>query len=110
MKAFVLIAAVVLLVPLSASGQCLTTFQTEVLPAFFVGQPANFQIEAVSGTPPYRFEIVEGELPEGLHLTPNGRIRGVPTMEQETTIFVRLTDAEGCGLVQAFPVSVLPAD
>ncbi len=108
MKTFLLIAAALFLAPTFASGQCTTTFETESLGAFFVGQPANFQIQGVSGTPPYRYELVDSVLPEGLHLTASGKIVGVPRVEGDSTVFIRLTDAEGCGLVQAFVVQVFP--
>ncbi len=110
MKKLLLIAAVLLLAPTFASGQCLLTYQTESLPTFYVGQPANFTIEAVSGTPPYRFEIIDGALPDGLHLTANGRIRGVPTTVMDTTVLILLSDAAGCTLGQAFAVRVEPAE
>ena len=111
MKKLLLIAAFLLLAPGFASAQCLLTYQTESLPTFYVGQPANFTIEAVSGTPPYRFEIIEGTLPDGLHLTANGRIRGVPTTAPiDTTVLILLSDAAGCTLGQAFAVRVEPAE
>jgi hypothetical protein len=99
-----------LLVSSAAYGQCLLTFQTETVPAFFVDQPGNFQLEAVSGTEPYKFEIVEGTLPEGLHLTASGRIVGVAREETDIppVVFVRVTDAAGCSLTQAFEINVFP--
>lgn len=85
------------------------TFITESLPDFTVGVHANFDIEAVGGTPPYRFEITGGALPAGLKLKKNGTIKGTPTQVDDTVIFVRLTDSAGCSLTQAFAVRVNPA-
>jgi hypothetical protein len=82
----------------------LLTFQTESLPDFFVGQPANFTIEGVSGTEPYTFTIVDGTLPAGLHMNKHGKITGVPTEVADVTIIVNLTDAAGCQINQAFAV------
>ena len=108
------LALFVLLCSFSAYAQCTTstlTFQTEAVPAMFVGQPVHFQFEAVGGTPPYTFEVLEefGPLPEGLHLTNNGKLVGVPKEETiGTTVFIRLSDAEGCVLNQAFNLEVFP--
>lgn len=104
------LALLTLLCSFSAYAQCTTstlTFQTEAIPGFIVGEPANFQIEAVGGTPPYRFDVREdvgfAPLPAGLHLTPNGKIVGVPREATEgTAVIIRVTDAEGCELNQAF--------
>jgi Putative Ig domain len=100
-----------LLVSSAAYGQCLLTFQTESAGPFIVGQPANFQFEAVSGTEPYKFEIVEGALPEGLHFTGSGKIVGKPreaNADLPPVIFIRVTDAAGCTLTQAFQIAVFP--
>ena len=90
-------------------SQCLTTFITESLSDFTVNEPVNFQIEVCCGTPPYRFELTGGTLPNGLHLNQNGKLTGKPTEIVDTTIFVRLTDSAGCSLTQAFALRVVPA-
>jgi Putative Ig domain len=108
--AFVVGILFLLFAPIAAEAQCLLTYETEVIPAFYVGVPGNFQIVGVSGTEPYKFEIFDGVLPEGLHLTPSGRIVGVPQAESETVVFITITDAAGCSLTQAFNVVVLPKD
>lgn len=99
--------AAIMLFAVSAWGQCLLTTETEAFPAFFIGQPTNFQIVAVSGTEPYKFEIVDGVLPDGLSLTPNGKIVGVPREEFDGVILVNIRDAAGCELNQAYNVAVL---
>lgn len=108
MKRTIWLATLLLVVSAVAHAQCLLTYQTESLPAFFAGQPANFQIEGVSGTEPYKFEIYDGGLPEGLHLTPSGRIVGVPEAESYSFVIIRLSDADGCVIHQAFDVYVFP--
>jgi hypothetical protein len=83
------------------------TFITESLPAFFVGQPACFQIEVWGGTAPYTFQITSGSLPPGLSMSSSGKITGTPTTAgYDWTIFVKVTDANGCHLTQAFAVMV----
>lgn len=110
MKKYLLVAALLLLVPTIASAQCLLTTETESLPGFYVGKPANFQIVAVSGTEPYHFEIYSGALPEGMHLTPNGKIVGVPRSEGTSTVLILITDAAGCSLGQTYEATVFPVD
>lgn len=101
------LTAAILLFAMSVSGQCLLTTETEAFPAFFVNEPVNFQIVAVSGTEPYRFEIVEGTLPEGLVLTPNGRVVGVPRTESDNVVLFNIRDAAGCELNTTYNVVVI---
>jgi hypothetical protein len=103
---------VVMLVAMSAicgvaEAQCTLTTVTESLPAFFVNQPANFEIEVCCGTAPYHFEIIDGTLPEGLHLNANGKITGKPRAEADVVVLVLITDAAGCSLGVAYPVQVM---
>lgn len=84
------------------------TFITESLPDFTQNTPANFQIEAAGGTPPYAFQITQGALPAGMSLSPTGLITGTPALPADTTIFVKLSDAAGDDLTQAFAVRVEP--
>lgn len=108
MKKLILSALfLMILAPVAAYADCSTlTFLTESLPQFTVGQPAHFDIEAIGGTPPYTFTIYSGAFPNGMHMTAKGKIRGVPTEEADTTVFVTLTDAEGCTITQAYAVRV----
>lgn len=108
MKKLIILSFLVLcLAPLVHAQDCSTlTFITESLPQFTVGQSAHVDIEAIGGTPPYHFEIISGALPAGLHMSSTGKIRGVPTEVADTTIFVTVTDANGCQLTSAFAVRV----
>ena len=112
MKKFLAIAVLALtLVPAAASRtnrQCLLTYLSEGIPDSTVNEPVNYKLEACCGAPPYRFEIVEGALPAGLHLNQNGKITGKPTELADTTVFIRLSDDAGCALTQAFAVRVEP--
>lgn len=87
-------------------SQCLLTYLTESISEFPINQPASFQLEACCGAPPYRYEIVDGMLPDGLHLNQNGKITGKPRAIDDQTVFIRLTDSAGCSLTQAFVVRV----
>lgn len=94
----------------TAEAQCTLTNVTETLGAFFVGTPANVQIEVCCGTAPYSFEIIDGALPEGLHMNSNGKITGKPRVEADTTILVLISDSAGCSLGVTYPVQVMPAE
>lgn len=87
--------------------QSTLTFITETLPDFHAGVPANFQIEASGGTPPYSFAITQGTLPRGLSLDKKGKISGVARRVADTTVFVKLTDKMRASVTQAFAVRVV---
>jgi hypothetical protein len=108
-KLLVLTAFVTLCLASGAYAQCensTITFETEAIAQQFVGVPAHFDFIAVGGAPPYTMTIVSGTLPDGLHLSTNGKLRGKPTQVAEETIFIELRDSLGCGFTQAFPISV----
>jgi hypothetical protein len=93
-----------------AEAQCTLTNVTESLPAFFVGTPANTEIDVCCGTAPYTFQIIDGALPEGLHMNNQGRITGKPRVEADTTVLVLISDAAGCSLGVTYPVLVLASE
>ena len=108
-RAFVAFA---LAVALSSAGyaqvDCSTlTFLTESLPDFALRQPVHFDLEASGGTPGYTFTVTGGTLPAGIHLTSNGKLRGKPTEVIDTTVFITVTDSNGCSLTQAFAIRVV---
>jgi hypothetical protein len=64
------------------------------IPAAIVGKPYELQLRATGGQPPYRWQIIQGNLPAGLALDPSGgRITGIPETEFPDTIVVLITDA-----------------
>jgi len=82
------------------------TFITESLPMFFVDQNHEVSLEVSGGTPPYSFEITDGELPDDLTLSDDGTISGTVTESEGGTVFIQVTDADGNSLTQAFDVQV----
>ena len=86
--------------------QSTLTFITEGLPGFTVGQPYDFDLQATGGTPPYNFAIAQGALPAGANLSSAGKISGTPTQAEGTTVFVKLTDANGDHVTQAFDCQI----
>ena len=59
-----------------------------------------------AGESVHRFELVDGSLPAGLHLTPNGGLRGKPAAASDTVALIQVTDAAGCTLTVAYPIFV----
>jgi putative Ig domain-containing protein len=82
------------------------TFITESIPQFTVGVFQEFALEASGGTPPYTFEITQGNLPQGLTFDTDGTISGTPEVAGTFTPFFKLTDSAGDHLTQAMEVTV----
>jgi len=73
-----------------------------------VGVPyeINLQGVATGGTPPYKFDIVEGSLPGGLDMTPEGYLAGTPSEAGDTNILIALSDSAGASVSQGFTCMV----
>lgn len=54
------------------------------------------RVDASGGTPPYTFRVVDGALPPGVALAPNGDITGTPTTAGTYEYTVEATDSKGC--------------
>lgn len=66
---------------------------TDSLPEGEEGEGYAAALEAVGGTGPYGWLIVDGALPAGLNLGADGRITGTPTEVGQFPIRVRVVDA-----------------
>lgn len=55
--------------------------------------PTELPLEAIGGTPPYRWERISGTLPAGMTLSPLGRLSGIPTGAGSAVL--RVTDSTG---------------
>lgn len=90
------------------------TIATDTLPSGQVGEPYDVAIPVWGGTPPLRWSA--GELPAGLILGEEGRIRGIPAAPGSFEIALRVTDGarspyNDAALTLEHPVAleVLPA-
>jgi len=72
----------------------------EVLPSTLVTPVMNRAydetITAQGGTAPYGFALVSGAVPQGLVLSPDGTLSGVPTVSGGYSFTIQATDARGC--------------
>lgn len=66
---------------------------TSALPATQVGQSYSTTLAASGGVPPDAWEVTAGALPDGLSLSPSGRITGTPTQMGTFTFTVTVTDS-----------------
>lgn len=82
------------------------TFITESLPAMEVGEEYAEWLQVSGGTPPYSFQVTQGDLPAGIEVTEMGTVNGVPTEAGDTTFTVQVTDSVGGRVSQAFDAEV----
>jgi hypothetical protein len=66
-----------------------------LLPAARVGQSYAARLVATGGLGPYRWRVLSGPLPQGMHLLADGRLIGIPRRVSRVTVTVRATDAAG---------------
>jgi large repetitive protein len=74
------------------STPCPAQYQFLVCPAGQVGESYDIQLKARDGCDLYRWEIVNGSLPNGLKLSDDGHITGTPTATTETRPWVIVHD------------------
>lgn len=67
------------------------------------------ELTATGGTAPYRWSIVAGELPRGLHLDSAGIISGIPTANGTQQVTLKVTDAKGDVTTEAASITIAPA-
>jgi hypothetical protein len=68
----------------------------------------GINLQAVGGTPPHEFAIIDGKLPAGMHLTAFGTLNGTPTEDGNWEFSVLVQDAEGLKAQRTFELVVLP--
>jgi|GEM_PF-2824986 len=81
---------------------------THLLPAGILQKNYQVQLEGEGGTPPYRWQIVSGKLPQGLKLdAKKGVISGKPRRLGQYRLTIKLIDANGATLRKAFTLSIV---
>ncbi len=82
------------------------SLERDQLPAAQSGLPYEVQLQAGGGEAPYRFEALS--LPDGLSLSAEGLLSGIPESEGILEVQIRLSDAGGQILEQDLQLRILP--
>lgn len=77
------------------------------LPSAYVGLAYRTSLFAGAGAQPYTFSVVNGTLPAGLTLSPDGLITGTPTAMGQSTVTFRVTDASGATTDNTLTIGVI---
>ena len=79
---------------LNMQGQApMVVVNPELLPLGEVGEAFSQVLTAGGGIAPYVYTLAEGELPDGLVLTPTGVLSGTPTTRGSYTFTIQATDS-----------------
>lgn len=62
-------------------------------PSFALGRPVYYQLTAVGGVMPLTWQITNGTLPSGLHMSEDGVVTGTPDERGASTFTLQVTDA-----------------
>jgi Putative Ig domain len=74
-------------------GSPLSITTSSPLPSGIVGTRYSQDIQASGGTPPYRWSIRSGALPQGLTLSLDGVLSGTPTTAGSLSFIIQVTDS-----------------
>jgi Putative Ig domain len=91
-QSFRLVAASIVFNCLLAAQVPPLVIGNESLPAIEAGVEFHFLLHANGGLPPYNWSVANGELPEGLTLTPDGLLAGRPTKHGAYNFVVKVED------------------
>ena len=86
----------------------LPTIDTAQLPIVEAESPYSFDLSAIGGAPPYRWQVVSGSLPAGMLLLSNGSLRGTPLTPGESAITIQLTDSVNQSVQKQFVLRISP--
>jgi hypothetical protein len=68
---------------------------TVTLPEVEAGSAYQATLQATGGTPPYRWTVIDGRLPDGLVLTADGVVSGTSSGGSPTSVVAAATDSSG---------------
>jgi hypothetical protein len=83
------------------------TIEPPVLPDGSKGRDYRERLVATGGKEPYTFRA-DGSLPDGLSMSEDGAISGVPIKEGSFSFRVLVTDAVGCGATWSYTLTITP--
>jgi hypothetical protein len=76
----------------TAAQQPLTILE-DALPALNAGAEVQMELHASGGVPPYLWTVSDGELPEGITLSPTGMLAGRPVKAGKLSVKVKVADS-----------------
>jgi hypothetical protein len=85
------------------------SFDTQSLPDGVIGQDYSETLRASGGNAPYRWEVSQGRLPDGLQLSEAGLIVGKPTTVGEIDFEIKISDQSGQSLTRQLSIDIDPA-
>ncbi len=94
----------------SIGGECAAlTLGPATLPAAPVFFPyAEQTLTTTGGTAPYKYKVTTGALPEGIVMSEDGKLSGVPQAAGTFNFTITATDAGQCTGSQVFTLRILP--
>ncbi len=93
-------------VPLGAASATQSLSVATALPAGKVGLSYEATIPVLGGTPPYKFSLTSGALPNGLLMNPAGVISGTPATQGTFKFTVTVTDGKNQSKAISFQIVV----
>lgn len=92
--------------PHPLSGPVPPSITTNDLPIGVEGFIYEYTLSGDGGEGPYTWSIIEGTLPQGLHLSSTGEISGTPSSQEVKAFTVQLTDASGDRSTREFSIEI----
>jgi len=84
--------------------------QTVQLPETSAERSYTQTLQATGGVPPYTWSIASGSLGQGLNLSANGVISGIPASPGTLVFVVRVTDSAQQSVTRTLAITIKPAD
>lgn len=89
-------------------GTVVLSIETTSLAEGVVGESYSQTLKGAGGSPPYRWDIVTGKVPEGLTFLDTGVISGTPTTQGEVAFQARVTDQSGQTITVSLSIDINP--
>ncbi len=70
-------------------------FNSTTLPVMVLGQYYNYQLQVSGGSTPYNFQVISGQLPNGLYMSTSGLIYGTPQNSSQSSFTIKVNDNYG---------------
>lgn len=95
---------------IQVSAPALSILSPAALPGTQVASAYSVTLEATGGRGPYQWSVIDGALPEGMTLGPDGVLTGKPNQAGVFPVTLRVVDQDGVAVEETFRVEVRPLD